>query len=545
MLSRRIVFEKLIKGIFNSSNVRFIDSYQSIATDGTQVTDTVYNVYARQKFTYLFIAAFIRKIRIVKSSNSTPQNETRLEYETLIKNTIIYFRELGYDMDEKQLNIIDKNVLGKFFCDAITEKILPFIFDKKDPDKNAESDFKQVKWELTIYFSGFDLGYIVHNHAKANDVETVIDSMYDKNSKDLYAVPIDRSNVENRIILPFSEVSISIGIPHVDSERFTLERVIGNYQKYPFAGDEPFLDPFAGQAEEYIANNPRYTEESCFPLSDVVIPTQYFIPRYFYYITCINQSIIDRYNDDIMEDIRTTLLTNESGVVTNSSDEYVQERFESEKLDHNRLNTLLTKRAANDFRKKHHDDISEYYHHVMTYIEDMIRRIATADYSYAVRRDNDVEACQIFLKHFNIDYDKMIKTIEDDDCVQKGYEYIENAIFEFAHRLETINNSFSPLKLSNEFAMFLPDEVVSHYNSIGEYIESGELAKAIKLKAELLSKKPDTGMKIELPKRDENGKIPLKETFRVLGDLEKAGNIYMEISNIIKQYHDSFKNISE
>ncbi|MBP3242846.1 MAG: hypothetical protein J6L99_03220 [Ruminococcus sp.] len=540
MLPRRMIFVDLIKGIFNSGNVRFIDNKSCIATDGTQVSDAEYNIYARQKFTDLLVEAYINRMKIVKSSNSKPGNEYKISYEHLISNTIIYFSNLGYDMDEKQLKIIGENVLGKFFCYAITEKILPFVFDGNDPDKNAESDFKQVKWELTTYFNGFDLGYIVHNHAKNNDVETVMDSMYKKKDKDLYAVPIDRSKIEYEIILPFSEVKISIGIQPDESERFTLERIIGNYQKYPFADDEPFLDPFAGQVEEFVANNPKYTEESCFPLSDVVIPTQYFIPRYFYYITCINQEIIDRYNGEEKRKLGKPLVLTDGSLRFPTEDD-VNREFERVKLDHENLNTLLTKRAAKDFREKYHDDVSEYYHHVMVYIEDMIRRIATIDYSYAIRRDSDVDACQKFARHFNIDYVKMIEFIEDDDCVKKCYELIEEAVYEFTKKLNSVINPFAILKLQDEFKKFLPHKVEAHYNKIGEYIESGKLINALRLKAKILSDNPDADLKIEMPVRDENGHITISETFRIMGEYEKTGNIYMEIYNILKQYHDSFK----
>ena len=108
-------------------------------------------------------------------------------------------------------------------------------------------------------------------------------------------------------------------------------------------------------------------------------------------------------------------------------------------------------------------------------------------------------------------------------------------------KLNLVINPFAILKLQDEFKKFLPHKVEAHYNRIGEYIESGKLINAIRLKAKILSDNPDADLKIEMPVRDENGHITISETFRIMGEYEKTGNIYMEIHNILKQYHDSFK----
>lgn len=458
-----------------------------------------------------------------------------------VSNAIDYFRKFEVEIPEYFRTKSENKILCKALYTAFIDILLPVIFECQNIKKKLDKKLEMVKARLQSHFAGIELGYLEGINATAKDYKIIYDSEYfDSDSvekfDDFYAITVDTAQFAVRIYIPCLITAVSLGVKNSDdNDRYSLKRIIGNYQKYPFEDDEPFLDPFAGQAEGYIANNPRYTEESCFPLSDVVIPAQYFIPRYFYYITRINQDIIDRYNEDIKKNIRAAMsLTNERGEVIMPREESVEEKFELEKLDHDKLNTLLMERAAKDFREAHRDDISEYYRHVMTYIEDMIRRIATADYSCAIRRDSDVEACQKFAKHFNIDYEKIIEFIEDDYCVEKCYELIEEAVFEFANRIE-----IDSYKLANEFAKFLPSDIELHYNSIGEYIESGKLTNAIRLKAEILSENPDTDLKIEMPMIEENQHLNYDETFRIAGAYEKTGNIYMKIYNNLKQYYES------
>jgi len=112
----------------------------------------------------------------------------------------------------------------------------------------------------------------------------------------------------------------------------------------------------------------------------------------------------------------------------------------------------------------------------------MFERITTIDYSNAIRKDSsDVEACQNFVNHFNMEYEKLIQFIEDEDCVLKCYDLIEHALYSFALSFENA----IPI-LTKELCHFLSCEVLSHYDAIGEYLKSEQLSEAIKLKKALL-----------------------------------------------------------
>lgn len=522
MISRRNVFKDLVKGIFDKCNVRFIDDNTRIATDGNKVTRAKFDVADHQRFREIFIAAF-NHMDIVKNIYVTPENEKVFFYSDLIENSEKYFISLGFDIDKKLLHSTSENVLGKMFCCAITQIILPFVFNGKDPDENAELDFKQVKSELMSYFNGFELGYIVHNHAKAKDVETVFDSEYehdkDKKIKDcLYAVPIDRSIVEHDIMRCCRLADIKLKVKNKDcSKRYTIESIIGDYQKFPFSDDEPFIDPFAVQIGYSLANIPRYTIDSYFPLSSVVIPPQYFVPRFFYYITPINDNIIKGYEDAYEESYRD----NKNG------------HIDHEKFDHESLNFFIVQRAVKDFRQEHYSDISEFYFHVMEYIEDIMRRITTADYTSSICKDSDdVGACQKFTKHFNIDYEKIINYIEEDDCVKKCYELIERALYSFISSFESDIS-----KLTEDFYVFQCDNILSHYNSIGNYLKSDNLTKAIKLKEKMLSESSNGNEEFKLPKKDHYTDCDIWAEFDRYDYCRE--NIYKKINNILKKYYDT------
>lgn len=516
MNSRRDIFTSMIKKIFGSSNVRFTCYGDYIATDGNQVSEAKYTFKTCLKFIDIFDSAYCKKFTIIKSSFSKAENQKIIGYDTIIHNTIQYFSDLGCAVDETHINQLHPETIGRFFCSAITEILLPFIFDGTDSDEDAELDFEHVKSELNFYFSGFDLGYIVHKHAKAKDIETVFDSEYVRINDNKYAVPIDRSRVESDIYIHFPINYISIGIKTNESDRYTFERIISKYQKYPFNDNEPFIGPFIGQAEEYAANSIKHSEDSCFPLSSVLIPIQYFIPRYFYYVTCINEYVINNYNAS---------------------------RSDLNRIDHSELDKILIKRATIDFRQEHREDISEYYRHVIRYIEDMIKRISTADYCPIIRRDTDVEVCQKFAKNFNIDYEKIIEYIEEDDSIQTVYRLIEDEVLKFVRNIARYNNSFSPLKLADELKEFLPYDIKGHYLNICDYIESKTLSEAISLCDKILLEEKDRNNACESPKQGPNVSGNICDNLIYVQRKLAPKNKYNEIYQTLKDYCDALKSV--
>lgn len=165
------------------------------------------------------------------------------------------------------------------------------IFEFQNTKNKLDKQFDTIKAKLQAHFAGFELGYLEGINAVAKDYEMIYDSAYYDLYKiecfnDSYAVTIDREQVVGDIILHCSTSAVNIGVQRgSDNDKYTFDSIIGNYQKYPLADDEPFMDPFIWQAENFVANSLEYMKESYFPLSHVMIPLQYFIPRYFYYVT--------------------------------------------------------------------------------------------------------------------------------------------------------------------------------------------------------------------------------------------------------------------
>ncbi|SEH48523.1 hypothetical protein SAMN02910265_00990 [Ruminococcus flavefaciens] len=533
MKTRRIIFFDLIKSIFEKGNVRF--SGNMIVTNGNQVSETKFNISAQQKFTKIFVAAY-SGMKIV--SNSKPENEKTIELYKLIQNSNIYFQSLEIDIDEKRLNSISDKVKAKMFCHAITKKILPFVFDGNDPDEDAENEFELVVRSLKLYFDSFELGYMVHEYARAKDVETINDSKYMRyinQKKDLYAVPIDRGVVINMIIVSIHIAAISIAKKLDDEERYTLKSLIGAYQKYPFKDDELFIDPFEIRIDSSNKANVRYDRDSYFPLSPIVIRPQYFIPKCFYYITPINDSIINEYKIEYGK-------------------EY--EKYGPYNFTHDDLDRLLHIRAAEDYRMKHRREISEYYEQVLKYVEDVIHRITTANYSNIIRKDSsDVKACQELTKHFNIDYEKILSYIEEDDCVLKCYELIECELKSFISSFERCIP-----KLSEDLCIFLPDNIKQHYAFIGNELKSANLSDAIKLRDKIINDSTVNFKNIKKSNMQENignnenvdfnlkskNSVDLETTRRYLKLAEEISNskenLYRRIFDVLNKYYDNIEN---
>ena len=407
MKNREDIFKDLIKKVFfNRGNVKLLKEDDVISLDGSQVTAAKYTMSELNKFSDIFRKAFSGcEIIMNKSTKKEPY-----EFSELIKNTISYFKSIDINLNENALSTISDTVKSVFFCYAITNYILPFIFDGTDPNEDAEKVFEQVKLELGWLFTRIEDGCIVGTYAKAKDFPVIFDSDYDyeflhERCKDFYAILVNRTVVEYDMVVLFCEAAIYLKKNNVVADKediYSLENIVGNFLKYPFSEDDPFIESSTWSSENYDANGSMSSDYVRFPLSDVVIPRRDFIPRYYYYITRINQSIIDKYNDDIKNRLKEPFILPD-GQKTYINEEDFETEFAYRRIDHQKLNNILMRKSVDDFRKKYEKKITEYNEIVIKYIEDMIRRIATADYTCLIMRDSgDVEACQKFTKHFNI-----------------------------------------------------------------------------------------------------------------------------------------------
>jgi len=540
-------FAMLLKAIYGRvnlkveySNLKGVNQKKTVIMfRGNEFYQDSYSHRKQEKYKHIFYLTFCAPEIYFVNENE----KIIFERADAVSNAIDYLRSFDVNIPEYFCRERENKILCKAIYTSITEIILPMIFEFQNTRNKLDKQLDTIKAKLQAHFAGFELGYLDGINAVAKDYEMIYDSAYYDLCKiecfnDSYAVTIDREKVVGDIILPFSTSAVNIGVQRGSgNEKYTFESIIGNYQKYPLADDEPFIDPFIGQAENYVANSLEYTKESYFPLSNVMIPPQYFIPRYFYYITRINEDIIKKYNNEIKENLRCPITTNENGDIIVPLEDDVEREFEFKKLDHSKLDSLLMKRAAKDFREVHRQDISEYYHHVMMYIEDMIKRIATADYSFAIRRDSDVEACQNFTKHFNIDYTKIIEYIEDDNCIEKCYEIIESKIKDFASDLKLKTSRFA-----NELKKYQSCGILSHYNNIGEYIDSGKLLRAIKIKKKKLSEPSSNDTEKNMLANIEKGSLTMWKTFDIMTQHE---NTYEHIYNALKIYHDNLRRVIE
>lgn len=550
ILTKESYFRALLKKIFGTTKVMYVNDYVdnsskfcvAIKYDGSWFYDIEYNAYHREKYEKLFSHALCGKNMFFINDHDIIKEGEKAK---IIARTIDFFKQYDISINNELRRTVSDDALCRVFLSALCDVILPTVFKNNNRNENFEKNNAYIKSKLQGIFSGFELGYIVHNHAKANELEFIYDSEYkfvidNGRSEDLYAVPIDTAKFVCDIILPCSICAVNIGIQESsDNNKYIFNSIIGNYQKYPLADDEPFIDPWIEQVNHYVFDSPRYKKDSYFPITDYIIPNQYFIPRYFYYVTRINEDIINKYNDEIMTNIRQDMmLTDNNGNVILPKEESIKEEFEFKKLDHSKLDSLLIKRAVKDFRLKHAKDISEYYRNVMTYVEDMIRRISTADYS----GDNyDVEVCQRFTEHFNINYGKIIEFIEEDDCVAKCYELIEEAIMTFASYLER-----NTLRLAEELKEYQSYGILSHYNNIKEYVASEKLQSAIRVKAKKISQLTVDDMNVELLQKNIHCQSFIKRTIDIMNQYQKTINTYEYMYNVIKNYLDTLgKMISE
>lgn len=484
-MNKHDFFFDLMKFLFNNVNVMCktdVDGKIKVERVGTSFSDIEYNGHHWQKYENLFKVVFnYGETEFVDIQGFVIEDEQT----KVIERSINYFGRYGIEItDDLRRTVTDKN-LCKLFLAAFCDVIFPKIF--RNEDKYEDFDYKEklIRTELQTLFNGFELGFVVKNYCRSDDLIRIFDAeqqLSDGNLKynDIYAVPLKRSSLENQIIMHFPVFAISLCIKDEnDKNRIPIDELTAGFQRFPFAEDDIFIDPFVRQASVYIKGEPLYTNDSYFPISSLHIPSQYFIPAYFYFITRINEDIIKKYIDEYIEHRYMAAVSIIPEVSSDLSDEVKnifmreQERIKNEAYaeisadidEYHILDEAISKRAVKAFRSVYRGNIAEYYKTAMNYIEDAMIIILSADYSPIINKDfYDVEKCQIFMEHFNIEYSKFIEYIYEDDCVKISYELIEKAICSFMKFIYS-----ESLKLSAEFKEFISSEIKEHIKKLKQY----------------------------------------------------------------------------
>ncbi len=370
-ISRGKALDNLMKEIYGNLNVNFKERNVIINDDG--IRKTLFSPTSINNVRRLLEVTF--KGTAVKFKDKKKGKNFDLDREKVIDNTTEYFRSFGIDIPNV-VNKTERKLLGKKLCNALIEYLLPAVFSDIDTEKekiDTEKDDISSKFDKAIQnirnkFASSDFFEALYVDIKSSDVEKIYDSDYSD----------DECNYGIRVWTyaqdTFNELKI---VPLVyyfacnsDSEQSEVPKQYGDLFDGLIKETEYRNDSFEELTSDFVAKevldninfvSPYYYNEKHEDRIDktknepmeyklrlnVKIPNSSFFPRYFYFMTKLNEDIVNKKYPDCK-----------------SSD---------------MLNTKISEKAIEKINTDYRDNITQYYKDTLANIENICRNFLSID----------------------------------------------------------------------------------------------------------------------------------------------------------------------
>ncbi len=343
-INRSKAFENMSKGIYGNQNVNY--TKQKVIINDNGIKSYLYKPQSMARIRQLLEVTF--KDTHVQFGNKNNVNSISLDKEKVIDNTVKYLRGLGINLPEI-VNPTEKRLLGKWMCNVILEYIVPAIFSNVNIEKgkidiendDISSEFNKAVDGIKSKFCSGDFFEQLYVDIKSSDIEKIFDSEYSENE----------CNFGVLVCSAFEQI--------FDRFNFvpTISYYSGNDNKQPTDPSKKVDKQFAELTSKlvssmnldnknfvspyyYIENSNSVTGNKAMEYTigfNMDAPNSSFIPRYFYFMTKIDDRIID-------------------------------ERYSScESAD--TLNQKLIEKAVRQIRLKYTDKITKYYQQSLANIE--------------------------------------------------------------------------------------------------------------------------------------------------------------------------------
>ena len=501
-MTRKQYLLDLIDSIYGKGNRRVnFDDFLIYRQSGLgdKVTQKVFKTrksmgsYAEQ-FKKLFYMTFIEKDVEFDLDNSEGKYNRSKAYENarnyLKKNGVNFF--VYGDITEQDYD----NLIIKF----INEQIVPAIFYSYVKEENCndigsetiDDEFYSAIKEIndTIFASAVIMRYRIKN----KDILIINDTEYNERDYN-YAIPMNMYSVGNPYVAIFPNIEAYVyklikAPKELQRKQESFEEMIKGYVKLP-------IDPnsfFEEQDSDYITiKSPIVRVESKhMPISTVSFTSGKMKDQYFYYVTSLNEYF----------------LRSKHGEIKNHED----------------LDKYLKNKAKKDVDRFYKTKKYDYYHKLVEYIEDVVKRILQIDvYLFINNGSDDIEIYKKNIECFNID-SRYILEFLDDSMNKQGmiYYMIERIIDDFSNNLKKHGKS-----IVNELCIWLnKKDLEKHLKVIKGIIDSEFFDKAINIQTESVNKNPriykDTNKNymmnagLRIPNLFENLKAVLTDYFNCL-----------------------------
>ena len=441
-ISRGEALDKMLLGIYGYRYVNFEN--QKVIINDDRIRKTLYSPTSINNVRRLLEVTF--KGTAVKFIDKKNGKNFELNREKVIDNTTEYFRSFGIDIPNV-VNETEKKLLGKKLCNALIEYLLPAVFSDIDTEKekiateqeDISSKFNKAVERIQSKFSSGDFFEQLYVDIKSSDVEKIYDSDYSDDEcnygirvwtyaqvvfKKLRIVPSvyyfacnkdsEQSEVSKLNSDPFD---VLIKEPEYSNDSF--EELTSGLVATEGLDNINFVSPYYYNENhenriDKIKNEPK-EYRLCL---NVKIPNSNFIPRYFYFLTKLNEDV-------------------------------VREKYPNCKSSA-MLNNELMEKAIDKISTDYKDKITQYYKETLANIENIYRNFLSIDIesilSSKIQNVSDFKKALSSLCNEN-DIDEMWKICQEQHLSAEQtsrYIYcgIEEAIRNFSFLISDLSYSW-------------------------------------------------------------------------------------------------------
>lgn len=510
-INRLEALDDMLLGIYGNRNVNYESKKVIINDDG--IKQTLYSPTS--------IDNTRRLIEVTFNSNDVTFNDYKkgknfaLDKEKVIDNTLEYFRALGINIPVV-LNTKERYLLGKRMCDVLLEYMLPAIFSNINTEKekidigndDISSEFNKAVDGIKSKFCSGDFFEQLYVDIKSSDVEKIFDSEYSENECNFgvlvcsaFEQIFDRFNFVPTISYYSGDNEQPTESPKKADNQFAelTSKLVSSMN----LDNKNFVSPYY-----YIENSNNVTGNKAMKYTigfNVNVPNPSFIPRYFYFMTKIDDRIID-------------------------------ERYsycESAAM----LNQILIEKAIRQMRLKYTDTITEYYQQSLANIESLCKKFLTIDVENILSQNiHSIEGFKKALKSLcnKDDIDEVWSICKENglaDHQASRYIYcgIETTIQDFLFMISDsmIMNEDKPLFL-HAIEDYIPkSSIAKHTNMLSTLLKKSKIDELSKLRGKYnnFNWNPNVGSKMYY--RNDANTLPMHD---------KSEDVYSCLKNTISCY---------
>lgn len=225
-----------------------------------------------KKYYYkIFEIAFCNKNENCFLYDGEKENEKTFARDQVINNSVKYFKKHDIDVDYIFYSEFEKYLFSKWIY-SLFVRLLEVLFadyncSGDQRDNIVENKIKNIFIEIKNELNRYGIIRLIYSNAKANEVDLIIDSKYDKSECNRAYLFKLGNNVESQL----GAVVVSGDIRLVVENNIKKNELI--YERFPFSKDKDFYN---NEDEEYA-----------FISVWNLIKKEYFFPSYCYVATCL------------------------------------------------------------------------------------------------------------------------------------------------------------------------------------------------------------------------------------------------------------------